>query len=76
MVAPASAAVRMPSAERLDERRGIVDPLVLHEADPHGCRLGLLDAGEGLRDAIGLEELHSRKYAPTGAHGPGGPAPP
>ncbi len=56
--------------ERLDEGRWIVDPLVLDEADPHGGRVGLVDSGKGLWDAIGLEKLHSRKYANTRAPGP------
>lgn len=50
-------------AEGLDERSGVVDPRMLHESDPHRGGIGLVDAGEGLGDAIGLDELHTPQYA-------------
>jgi hypothetical protein len=56
--------------ERLDERRRVVAPGVLHEADPDGSVLGCVDAGEGLEDGFGLNEFHAAQYANTRGIGP------
>jgi hypothetical protein len=50
-------------AQQLDERVRVVDPRVLDEPDPHRRLVGIVDAGEGLGDAGGLDELHSVQYA-------------